>query len=57
MKIAVWPDGTWCEHQQIESTMRDVGLSDDFAVFSADSEATAERIAANFQAGRAPLAR
>mgnify|MGYP001031795732 CR=1 FL=1 len=57
MKIAVWPDGTWCEHQQIESTMRDVGLSDDFAVFSADSEATAERIAANIQAGRAPLAR
>lgn len=57
MKIAVWPDGTWCEHQQIESTMRDVGLSDDFAVITTDSEATAERIAANIQAGRPPLAR
>lgn len=57
MKIAVWPDGTWCEHHQIESTMREAGLSDDYAVFSADSEATAERIATNIQAGRAALAR
>jgi hypothetical protein len=57
MKIAVWSDGTWCQHHEIEATMNNQGLSDDFAVFSADSEDAAERIANNIQAGRSPLAR
>lgn len=56
MKIAVWPNGHWCEHLDAGATMRQQNLSDDFAVFTVDSEEAAERVAANIEAGRSPLA-
>jgi hypothetical protein len=55
MKIAVWPCGSWCPTENVEQYSRDVGLGDDYARFTADSEEMAERIALNVQAGRQPL--
>lgn len=34
--IAVWPDGSWCWRNQIDSYRADMGLSDDYATYSAD---------------------
>lgn len=42
MKIAVWPDGTWCDMYEVNQMTH---LSDDYAVYSVDSVDAAERIA------------
>lgn len=44
MRIAVWPDGDWCELRDVEEHLRN-GKSDDYEVHVADSEAMAEQVA------------
>ncbi|CAJ19948.1 MULTISPECIES: hypothetical protein [Xanthomonas] len=56
MRIAVWPTGDWCEVKESAEFSQQNALGDDFAVYTAATVATAERIAANVEAGRPPLA-
>lgn len=45
MKIAVWPNGQWCELSNVEHFRDEQALSDDYATHTACSEDEAERIA------------
>lgn len=56
MRIAVWTTGEWCDVRDADEYGRQHGLDDDYAVYSAPNTDTAERIAANVEAGRPPLA-
>lgn len=49
MKIAVWPDGTWCDALDVERHQREAGLGDDYAIYSADSDEHADAIAIRVQ--------
>ena len=42
MQIAVWPDGTWVEEDEVEIALRD-GKSDDFYTVEVESEEAAEQ--------------
>lgn len=56
MRIAVWTTGDWCDAKEAAEFSKQYCLGDDFAVYSAPNTDTAERIAANVEAGRPPLA-
>lgn len=50
MRIAVWPDGDWCELKEVKEYLQ--WKSDDYSTHNADSEAMAERIAEDVARGR-----
>lgn len=43
MRVAIWPHGVWCEESEVERFMAEASLSDDYAVYTVDSEEAAER--------------